>query len=329
MKNIYLAILIIFIYSGCSSKKYFEPTIDTIDYDKKTYEFDNSIVDYNPNGATLENSRFISKKGISKIYLNEGYKFLNISKDTILATNDFGSLYLNDGQNINFIEFKHKIVSAAKKDNLLAVEFSNNSIILYDLDEKKIKYKEYFNESILNDTQIASAIFLDTIVLFPTLDGKIILVDYNKFTKIKTINLDPKSQVNNIIYLNTIGDTLVAATDHKIFTFSNGRVHIENFDIMHLTIKGKFIYLATLDGNIIKLDQNLRIIKKKKFKFAKFVTIGAGKSYIYALDIQGYLVSVDENLEDLLIFDISYDEGDKVFSLDGKLYFDDRYIVLD
>jgi len=328
MKNLIFVLTLIFLYSGCSSKKYYEPKEQLHNY-KKISSIDAKIVDYSQTGATLKNLRYIIKDGESNISLKNGYKFLNKNEDTILATNDMGSLYLKDQKKEKFLNFKDKIVAVSKKDNILALVFANNALMLYDLKSNQIKYKEYLKESVLNDIQIASPVFLDSIVLFPTLDGKIVLVNYKNFNKIKNINIDPKGQVNNIIYLSNIKDTLVAATDHKIFTFSNAQAYIKDFDIMHLIVKGKYIYLATLDGNIIKLNKNLKVIRKRKFKFAKFVTIGAGENYIYALDTQGYLVSVDKKLKDLIVFEIPYDNEQKVFSLDDKIYFGDKYIKLD
>lgn len=328
MKNLAFILTIIFIYSGCSSKQYYKPTEQLHSY-KKISTIEDDIIDYSSTGATLENSKYILKDGISKLSLKDGYKFLNQSDNTILSTNNSGSLSLKNKTDDQLINFQTKIVSVAKKDNILALVFADNSLMLYNINNNQTKYKEYLNESVLNDIQIASPVFLENIVLFPTLDGRIILVNYKNFNKIKNINIDPKGQINNIIYLSNIKDTLVAATDHKIFTFVNAQAHIKDFDIMHLTVKGKYIYLASLDGNIIKLDQTLKVIKKRKFKFAKFVTIGHGDNFIYALDTQGYLVSVDDKLNDLIVFELPYDSDEKVFSLGSRIYFGDKYIDLD
>ena len=328
MKNLLFSCILVLIYNGCSSKKYYEPSVELQSY-KKISDINDTILDYTSTGATLKSGKYLYKDQVSTTSLKGGYVYLNRSENTVLATNDNGSLdILGIKDNFHF-DFDKKIVSGSKKDNILALLFADNSLVLYDIKNKTIKYKEYLKESVLNNIQIASPVFLESIVLFPTLDGKIILVNYKNFTKIKNINIDPKGQINNIIYLSNIKDTLVAATNQKLFTFTDAQAHIKDFEILHLTVNGKYIYLASLDGNIIKLDQKLKIIKKRKFKFAKFVTIGTGKNYIYALDTQGYLVSLDFDLNDLIVFDIPYKNDKKVFSLDNKIYFGDKYIKLD
>ena len=72
----------------------------------------------------------------------------------------------------------------------------------------------------------------------------------------------------------------------------------------------------------------MKILKRKKFKFAKFHALGAGE-YIYALESNDYLIRLDSNLEDVKIFDLSFDEDKKVISIGDKLYFDDKSITLE
>jgi hypothetical protein len=317
------------LFSGCSSKKYYEPKDEVYNYKKKIFELSNKIIDINAIGATLKDYKYISKNGESKLYLNDEYKFLNDANGIIVATNDDGTLYIKDNENIDFIDFKQKIVAATKKDNLIALIFANNTLELYNTDTKQVIYKEYLEESVLNDTRVSSPLFLETVVLYPTLNGKVLVVDIAKQKAIKTINIDPKGQINNIIYLNSVNDTLIAATTKKLFTFKDGNINIQDYDITNVTIFKKKIFITTLDGKIIKFNFNLKKEKEKKFKFAKFVTLAHGEKFIYALESQGFLLSFNKNLEKLLIFELSYDQDEKVLSIEDKIYFEDSYIKLD
>ncbi len=328
IKSIYLLPLfvLVFIFQGCSSKQYFEPE-NSKSIDIKIEYMDSDIIDYNSDGATLENGKFISKDGISTIVLDKDYKFINNNNGIILSGDNNGSLYIHNNNNIEKIKFDKTVISASIKDNLIAFSLNNNSLNLYDLKTKKIVFSEYLKHSVINDIKISNPIFLDSIILYPTLDGKVVIVDIKKRVVVKSINLDPKNDINNIIFLKTIGDSLIAASSNKVFSFIDGKATILDFDIRSITINGNHIYIATLDGNLIKFNDKLQELKRKKFKFAKIHTIGYGK-YLYALESQGYLIKLDDDFNKIDIFDFSFDEDEKVISIDDKLYFEDEYIIL-
>jgi len=327
MRNIYPLLLLALLFHGCSSKQYYEPK-NTEDNTIKIEDIGSSIIDINSVGATLKNNTIISKNGISKLTLDEGFKFINDNKGTILSADLNATLAITKNKNTQKITFEKNVISATIEDNLIAFSFSDNTINLYNLDTKSIVFKEYLKISSLNDIKITNPIFLNTVILYPTLDGKIVIVDKAKKSILKTINLDPRSDVNNIIFVHTINDSLIAATSKKLFSFVDGKVNIIDLDIKSVAVGNNNVYVATLDGQIIKYNENLQKLKSKKFKFAKFHTIGFGK-YLYALESQGYLIQLDEQFKDIKIYDFSFDEEEKVITIDNKLYFEDSYIILD
>ena len=326
-KLFYFTFLSILLFQGCSSKQYFEPK-KTQDNILMVHKLDSTIIDFNSDGATLENNKFISYKGISQVALEDNYKFLNENNTTILSSDTNGSLAIYQNNSFENIHFKKDIVAATIENNLLAFIYNDNTIGLYDTTTKKIVFKEYLKVSLINDIKISNPIFLNSVILYPTLDGKIVIVDKKKHTLLKTINIDPKNKINNIIFLKTIGDSLIAATPKKLFSFIDGDVKIVDLDIKNVAIGKKKIYVSTLDGQIIQYNEYLKKINSKKFKFAKFYTIGFGK-YLYALESQGYLLQIDEDFKITKIFDFSFDEDEKVITIGNKLYFENRYITLD
>ena len=110
MKQIYLLsfLTLLFIFQGCSSKQYYEPQ-DTKSMDIEVEDIDSDIIDYNSDGATLENGKFISKDGISAIVLDENYKFLNNSNGTILSADDNGSMSINTKETNELISLSANI----------------------------------------------------------------------------------------------------------------------------------------------------------------------------------------------------------------------------
>jgi len=329
MKKSILLLLVTFVvvlFQGCSTKKYYEPEV-IYDSNIAVYDLGSKITNINSDGATLDNGKFVSKEGLSSEFLEEGYTFLNKNNGVLLSTNDESFLAITKDENTEKIQFDKNIVSATIEDNLVAMSFIDNSISLFDIKEKKVVFKEYFTISILNDIRITNPIFLTSLVLFPTLDGKIVIVDKNKKTIYKTINLDPQNDIHNIVYLNAIGDTLVAATPNKIFSFVNGQVKILSDDIKNVAVKGKNIFVSTLDGRILKYDERLTLLDSKKFKFAKFHAMVYGDS-LYILESQGYLIQIDNDFQNVAVIDFSFDEKEKVMAIDNTIYFEDSYITL-
>lgn len=325
-KSILLLTIVLALFQGCSSKKYFEPE-EVYDSNIESYQLGSSIDHINSDGATLDNGKFISKTGVSSEFLEEGFRFLNKNNDTLLSTNDESILAIVKNGQTKKVAFEQNIVSATIEGDLVAMSFIDNSISLYDITQQKVVFKEYLSLSILNDVRITNPMFLTSLVLFPTLDGKIVIVDKNKKTIYKTINIDPQNEINNIIYLNAIGDSLVAATPNKVFSFVNGRVKAIDMDVKNVAVNGKNIFVSTLDGRVIKFDENLNELDSKKFKFAKFHAMVFGKN-LYVLESQGYLIKIDKDFQTSEVIDFSFDEEEKVMSIDNTIYFEDSYITL-
>lgn len=328
MKSLIYGLLIAAIFTGCESKKYFEPEFITEGMELEGYEINDNVVDFTLEGVTLQDNSFLSKNREMETKLKEGFKFLNEEDENFLSANLNNELLIqNDRGSETLLTFSSNVISAAKNKNLVALILSENIAVLYDLEKKKIVFKEYLNVSRVNDIKITSPVFLDTLILYPTLDGKVLIVDSKTNSIYKTINIDPKSDINNITFLETVGNSLVAATPNKLFSFNNGRVHIKTLEVRYVAVNNKDIYAATLDGRIIKYDLNLLEKKSKKFKFAKFHALGYG-SMLYALESQGYMLTMDKDLEDVNIYEFDFDNEQKVITIGNKLYFENLYTLL-
>jgi hypothetical protein len=314
--------LTLLLFVGCSSKKYFEPK-ETYSFNQSTKTTPAKIIFANKDGATLENYQIINKNGISKNTIAKGYNFLNKADNKILASDKKGHIMIDN----HIINLKNTIVSATIKDNLLALVFEDNTIALYDLDEKKYKIKEKIQSSALNDIRMANPLFLDDIVIFPTLNGKIILVNYNSNKIIKKINIDENGQINNIIFLKVINDVMVVATPNKLLSIAQDSFNIKDYEISDIIIAKNKIYLSTIDGNIMKLNLQLEKLASRKFKFAKIYSLGFGTS-LYALESQDFLIRINENFTKTRVYKFDFDENNKTIAIGDTLYFDDKYIKL-
>lgn len=322
MKYFLILFSFLFIFVGCSSKKYFEPE-NTQDLKNKILALDSKIISFNVDGASLENNKIITQKGILKKRIPKGFTFLNYSNKHIIASNKKDKIYLDK----KILDLKKHVIAASIKDSILALILSDNSLEIYNLDKQKVVFKEYLSKSLVNDVRIANPIFMGDLVLFPSLDGKIVIVNHNTNKVINSITVDPDGKFNNLIFLKVVNNNLIAASANKLISLSSSNKIIKSFEIRDIISNKENIYLATIDGKLIQLNNKLELVNMKKYKYAKFYVLAYGEN-LYALESQDYLISLNKNFEEEKIYNFSFDENSKVLSIKNRIYFDDKYIIL-
>ena len=311
--------------TGCSSKKYFSPE-DTTNIETSKTSLDSSIKSLNRDGATLEDGKFISRLGISEVALNEGFQFMNVSSiNETLATN------LKDKITVGtqVFDVKNVAIAASKDKGIIAILYSDNSIELRD-QKNNVLFRDYLSVSLANDTRTTNPLFIGNLVLFPTLDGRIVVVAMDTKQAVKKISVDPDGQFNNVIYLDVMEDneTLVAATANKLVVISPRNIVTKEYEIKDVTVDGDFVYAATLDGKIIKFNKNLEEVGTQKFKFAKINALTASKTAIYGAESQGYIIKISKDFATSSVDDLDYSENEKIISSRNKFYIGDKIITL-
>ena len=249
MKYLLISLTALFLFTGCSNKKYFEPedVNDELKVEKK--DLSDTIKSMNRIGATLEDGTVITQYGVSKFKLPENFDFINLTNEgDVIATNNKDSVLIGK----NEILVKNVVVAAALKDEKLALVYSDNSIELVDINTKKTLYKEYLQSSLANDSRITNPYFMGNLILFPTLNGKVIIVSSLNNESVKNIAVDPKGQFNNVIFLDVLKDsqTLITATPNKIVSISTKEILAKEYEIRDVIINGEFVYVATIDGEM-------------------------------------------------------------------------------
>ena len=327
MKYILYISAILLVFTGCSSKKYFEPEEVKDEFVSNYNYLPSKIKSINRTGATLESLEFVSKKGISKVQLPKGFEFLNLSdKQEVIATNKKDKILVAEKE----IEVNDVVVAASLQNNLLAILYSNNSIELMDINTKKTLFKDYQVKSLANDTRLVNPYFMGNLILFPTLNGKIVIVSALNYKSVRTISVDPDGQFNNIIFLEVDEQTqtLITATANKIVSISPQEVLSQDYEIRDLALKDRSIYLATIDGRIIKLSLDLNEQNTQKFKYSKIHALGYDNGNIYAIESQGYVIKIDDNFNKNEILDFDFDNTERMIVIDNKIYFSNKYTTL-
>lgn len=322
-----MAILAVFSFTACSSKKYFEP--------EKTYRassdsFGGKIVNLSRNGATLKNGNFIGKSGLSTLRLAEGYRFLSENNKYVLAANVQGSLKILDKKSkkvIHTVSLDTPVVSASIKSGIVAYILNNNTFGLYNIASKKKLIESPSEVTYTIDTRAPSPIFIDNLAVMPMLDGKLIIIDIYNTDNAKVVYLSSYKSFNNIIYLSRVGNTLVASTAKKIMTLGDSGQHEYHANISEVVSTHSYIYLFTKEGKVVRLNHTLKVLSEKKFKFAHFSVASTYDGRVYTLDQKGSLIVLSSDLSKFKIYDIG-DVDNSAFITGSKLYKDGKVIDL-
>jgi len=331
MKSISLLIVAAaaLLFSGCSSKKYFEPE-QTYSAGSAVTAYGSKIVDLSRDGATLENGQYIGKRGIGKINLGTGYRFLSESPVYILAGNPEGKLKIINKRSakvLRTVDLEVPIVSASIHNGTVAYILNNNAFGLYRISDDKKVMENRSEVTYAIDTRAASPMFIDSLVVMPMLDGKLVILDSSNPADAKIIYLSSDQVFNNVIYLSRSGDTLVAATPKKLITVGVDGEMEYRANISDVAVAGSTIYVFTKEGDIIKLNRALEEQARKKFKYAHFAASTVVGGRVYALDQQGSLIVLSSDLKKYRIYELGEVES-PVFVSRTRLYKDGEIIDL-
>lgn len=315
------------ILSGCSHKEVYKP--ESVKGDWRTAgHISASINQVSQSAAILQNGHLLTKEGEKLFTLPRDYKLINISDGWVITESPDKNLVLlpedgTDGK-VTF-ELKREVAAATVQGDTVAILFANNEMALYSLDSKKMFFKETSNAPIAVDARIANPYFLKELVLFLTLDGKIVIVNSQTKQVLRSSVISSDEYFNNVTYLNVIDNNLVASTDSGILALSQ-KEEREKYEIRNIAYTAEGIWITTKQGEVIALSPSLQFKAKKKFPFAHFVGISVQNDRVYVLEQEGYMIALTKNLLAYDIYDIDMDKENKVFVGEGRFYIDDHYI---
>ncbi len=317
----FIVLVLSLFLASCSSIAKFEPENINGDIDN-LLDLSHPIENINSSSALLENSSYIYKDNISKEAIKNNYNFVCKNDGYKIITKFQSSIVVSDEE---MILDKKRAISCAIKDDLLAVLFDDNSFYLKDLSLNKILFKDSQNEAktIYNNT--ASPIIDDSFIIFPSLNGKIILVDRTSYNS-NIIDVD-FNDFSNISLLKKIDNNVLIATNNSITLIApNYQDSIKIKNNFTRLIKDK-LYVLAQDGHIYIYDKNLKKLADKKFPFATLMGFVHKNENIFILEENGFLIKTNLLLQEKKIFNISFDKEDKIYFGDSKIYFPTSYFV--
>jgi len=321
---------LLFFLSGCSEKHYFKP--DSIKgYIQYDGELPAKIVEVGFAGATLKNNQVITQKGLQNYHLPKGYRFINSYDNLVVATGDCkpNIIYDKEKQEITKLNLKRRIVAAMfiPKTTKLTFVLEGNSYGIYDFKEHKIVSRYQSDRAVSADIRIANPMMLIDLVLIPTIDGKLVVLNKKDGKKVREIVVGKGDNFNNIIFLKVIGDRLVAATSHRIISINPKIMNSLNIEISDVVFAEDSIYILSKDGVIYLCNESLKILAKKRLPFAHFVGVIYGES-IYVVEKEGYIIALDLNLKDANIFKLPNKIDNWFYSTKDTLYYEKYFFKL-
>jgi hypothetical protein len=321
--------LLIILFGGCSTKEVFEPLYVNEDWSKQGSS-DKEIVDIGLELAVLEDATLLSKKGSVDVKIEESHRILGSSDGWILSSSIDGFLTLQNirnKSNVKKFELKKTIAAASVSGDILAVLFADNDMALYSIASKELLLKEQGGKSLTADYRIVNPYFMKELVLFPTLDGKVVIINTALKKKLRTVFVSTEDNFNNIIFFNVIDNKIIAASGSKMFSLSQKEVRV-NFEPRDVIFEGKVLYITTKQGEVLALTPDLQVISKIKFPFAHFLGIISHEDKLYLLEKEGYLIALDKDMYDYSVHEVDIEDG-FVFAGEKAFYIADEYISVE
>ncbi|RLA71073.1 MAG: hypothetical protein DRG09_01390 [Epsilonproteobacteria bacterium] len=317
------------LFSGCSSKKYFEPE-HTFSASNASSSYGGNMVDLSRNGGTLESGQYIGKAGVSSIKLAEGYRFLNENNRYILTANAEGILNVIDKktkESVRAISLHIPVVSASIKNGLIGYVLNNNTFGIYRMSDNSKIVESRSERTFAIDTRAASPMFIENLLVMPMLDGKLIIINVADTQNAKIVYISSEKVFNNVIYLSREGNTMIAATPKRVITLGNEGQNEYQANISEVAVSGNRIYLFTKEGKVVVLSHALEELGTSKYKFAHYAAGTAFGGKVYALDQQGSLIVMNADLSKNKIYDLG-EVSEPAFITGKKLYKDGDVIDL-
>jgi len=331
LKNSTLLVLSlsIILFSACSSKRVFEPE-NVIDSWPNQESASNTIIDTTSNVALLENQKVITKEKKLDVTINESYRLIASSDGWIISSTISGKLnlrYIEDETMVEDFDLKKTIAGASVKDDILAVLFADNEMALYSISTKELLLKEQGGQTLAVDSRIVNPHFMADLVLFSTLDGKVVIINSKAKKKLRTIIVSSEDNFNNIIYFNIVDNKIIAATAHKILSMSKKEIR-EKYEIRNIAYADNNIFITTKQGEVISLTPDLQLNAKLKFPFAHFLGLIVNNEKVYLLEKEGYIIEAPTDLSTYSVYDVDIEDG-FVFVADKIFYVNDEYISVE
>lgn len=322
-------LLLTFLFTACSTKEVFEPKVISGDWENYG-DSNETIVDITADIALLESGRVISKKSVLDVKIEDSFRLLSSSDGWIISSNIEGNVtleYIEDKSMKEQFELKKTVAAASVKDDILAILFADNEMALYSISTKELILKEKGNAQKIIDSRVVNPHFMNDLVLFFTLDGKLVIINTQLKKKLRTVIVSSEDNFNNIIYFNILESKIIAATGHKMLSMAQKETRVK-YELRNVVDIENQVFISTKQGEVISLTPDLQMNAKVKFPFAHFLGMIAHNDKLYLLEKEGYIIEITKDLLEYKVYEVDIADG-YIFVADKKFYIADEYISVE
>ncbi len=317
------------LFSGCNGRQSFEPesTHSASSYISKHGRKAISVL---RDGVTYDNGTYITRGGEGKIKIPEKFHFVAQSSSYVLAADNTGQIKIlgrSSGKVIQEAKLDYPLISALIRGKNIYYISQDNVFGVYSMNAKKTTVSAKVGRAFAVDTRIANPISLGSLLIVPTLDGKLLVISPSNPRAARGMAIGSEYNMNNVIFLGKIGRTIIAATPRKLVSAAPGAMNKFEAPIADTVISGGNVYALTVDGRVVKLNSYLKVLAQKKFPYAQFAALSVSNGKVFALDRSGALIVMDANLKKSKIYDIGKVKSYS-FAAGGRLYKDKEVVNL-
>ncbi len=327
LKYLFSSIIFTLFFSACNTKEVYEPINLGADWEK--YESSkHTLMDTASNVALLEDRTVLTHDTLVDVKIDSTHRVISEADGWIISASVDGNLSLiskDDTSIVKNFNLKKSVAGASVKGNDLAVMFANNEIALYDIETKKVLFKEKGTKFLAVDSRIVNPFFMRGLVLFPTLDGKVIFVNNKKKKRLRTVIVSSEDKFNNVIAFDLIENKIIAATSYTILSLAKKEIRVK-YELRSIVHDENKIFIATKQGEVISLTPTLQVESKIKFPFAHFYAMVSNGDKLYVLEKEGYLIVLDKKTFDYTVHEVDFDDG-FVFTTKKAFFVNDKKIL--
>lgn len=325
MRILFFALCMLFL-AACNNKQYYTPS--QIEADVQPLRLDFPLVAEKSGGVTLANGAVLSRAGISSYKLERGCVFLNESENHVLSLCDESlQIFHKETGDKQTFEYPKLPLAASLNGEILAVVLGDNTLLLQNIRTQQTLFSQKQPNVTAISNKNANPYFLRDLVIFPTLDGALVIVDQNRLEVVRNVVVGNAPQFNNVSFLDVFNNRLFAATKFRVIAVSPEYISTQDVNVREVLVLRDRIYIFTTDGEVLLCDVNLNIQKRIKFSFAHFLSVAVGQE-LAILENRGYVIALEPDFESFRVYRITTDIQMPTFGDTQAVYFGKYYIKI-
>lgn len=285
----------------------------------------------NSSGLSFDDGSVLLKDGeLVRGLLKKDFLLVGSQKDMIIASSKNEIVVINkNAQELLRLNVSQRILSASIRDGILAAIGANNSLLLVSMSDKKVIFSHDENRVSTITTLVAPPLFHENMVVFGSLDGKLVFVDLGLKDVKKSIIVTTKKNFANVSSLFVFGSSIIASGGDDIVMVSAHYTDSIKKQTRFLFSYGKEIYLIANDGRLTVMDKNLSQKRSIKMPFARISGVNVNKNGIFLVENRGFLLHISKDLKKITAYELADNLEDYFFVSKDAFYYGKRVIFFD